>query len=143
MLIGIPIWQGRVSPVFDVAQHLAVAHMDEKRLVRMDELPLPGGDPLARVRLIEAHRIEILLCGAISRYLQRMLQRSGVSVWPCLCGEVQHVISAFTDNQLLLRGLVMPGCDGRTGGGGCNHGRRRQMRHRRGQQINNQERQQQ
>jgi len=67
MRIAIPQWQGRVSPVFDVAGNLLLIDVDNGEESRREQHRLLGGDPLARVAELLAVRPEILICGALSK----------------------------------------------------------------------------
>jgi predicted Fe-Mo cluster-binding NifX family protein len=135
MLIAIPIWEGRVSPVFDVAQRLALTTIESGAVINTAEMPLPSQDVMARVKLLAERKVDVLLCGAISGCVLGMLEESSIRVVPYVCGPVEQVIDAFLKNRLARSGLVMPGCGcGRDAGNGG-----RQRRRRRGWCRNQQE----
>ena len=77
-----------------------------------------------RVNQLEELGVEVLLCGAISRPLERMIRASGVKVIPCLRGSIEEVIRAYLDETLSDTRFVLPGC-GREGSGPREHRRRR------------------
>jgi len=129
MLIAIPIWEGRVSPVFDVAQRLALTTIEAGTVVNTAEMALPSQDVPARVKLLAERKVDVLLCGAISGCVLRMLEESSIHVVPHVCGPVEQVLDAFLKNRLAERGLVMPGCRcGRGPGNGGGQRRRRRGR---------------
>jgi predicted Fe-Mo cluster-binding NifX family protein len=115
MAIAIPIWEGRVSPVFDVAQRLTLTTIESGTVVNTTEMTLLSQDVPARVKLLADRKVDVLLCGAISGCVLRLLERSNIRVVPYVCGPVEQVFDAFLENRLAERGLVMPGC-------GCSRG---------------------
>ena len=54
MRIAIPEWQGRVSPVFDVAVSLLLIDVDGKHEVRREQRRLLRTDPLAALASFSA-----------------------------------------------------------------------------------------
>ena len=124
MLIAIPIWEGRVSPVFDVAQRVALSTIEADRVVRLAEMAIPSEDPATKVNLLAEQKVDVLLCGAISGCVLHLLEESNIRVVPYVCGPVDQVLSAFLENRLAECGMVMPGC-GCGRGPGAGGGRRR------------------
>ena len=113
MKIAIPNWQGRVSPVFDVAGNVLVVEVDggveQARKDMVFDVEGPGG---RAARLAEAGA-NVLVCGAISRPFEMAVSAAGVEVIPQICGDVECVLSAFINGQLNLDAYLMPGCCGR------------------------------
>lgn len=126
MLIAIPIWEERVSPVFDVAQRLALITIESGTVVDTAEMAIPSQDVLARVKLLAERNVDVLLCGAISRCVMHLLEQHHIRVVPYVCGPVEQVLGAFLENRLAEQGLVMPGCVCRNGPGNGGGQRRRQ-----------------
>jgi predicted Fe-Mo cluster-binding NifX family protein len=110
MKIAIPIWQGRVSPVFDAAGSLLVADIENGQEVRHIEKSLALKNPLSRVNFITQLGVEVLICGAISLQLHNALTSSGVKVISFTCGPVEDVIRAFMNHRLSDNAFLMPGC---------------------------------
>lgn len=128
MLIAIPIWEGRVSPVFDVAQRLALTTIESGVVVNTAEMALPSLDMPSRVKLLAELKVDVLLCGAISGCVLQMLEESSIHVVPYICGPIAQVLDAFLKNRLAESGLVMPGCGCGQGNGGMQRRRRRGWR---------------
>jgi predicted Fe-Mo cluster-binding NifX family protein len=112
MRIAIPHWQGRVSPVFDVATNLLLVDLEDGRAVRREERTLPRSDPHARAAGFLGLGAGVLICGAISAPLEARLVSAGVRVIGFTCGTVEEVLNAFLSGQLPGRAFVMPGCHG-------------------------------
>ena len=140
MRVAMAVWNGRVSPVFDVAQHLAVYEVGEGAAGEPASAALTSADPAARAAEVAGLGIDALICGAVSRPLASMLLARGVEVIPFIAGDTDEVLQAFLAGQLPNPRLCMPGCGrafagqgsgafdgqgrGRGRGPGCGRGRR-------------------
>ncbi len=108
-----PIWSGRVSPVFDSAGELLLLDIQQGQVTARDHVAVDGAEPLQRVSMLADKGVTTLICGAVSRLLADWLAARGVEVLPFVCGDVEEVISAFLDGRLPSDELTMPGCCGR------------------------------
>jgi len=109
MRIAIPHWQGRVSPVFDVAETLCLIDIEEGRETGRRNTMLTSRDPFRAIE-VSALRVDVLICGAVSYSLERALAGAGIRVVCCICGEVGSVIDAYLGGRLSDRRFLMPGC---------------------------------
>ncbi|HSO62114.1 MAG TPA: hypothetical protein VLR50_13870, partial [Desulfobacterales bacterium] len=73
MKIAIAHWQNRISPVFDVADRLILIDVEDGREVHRESLHLVGRDPFGRARELSDLGVDVLLCGAVSRGLEKAL----------------------------------------------------------------------
>jgi predicted Fe-Mo cluster-binding NifX family protein len=120
MRVAIPQWQGRVSPVFDVAVNLLLIDMEDGRETRREERRLIATEPSARIVEFLSCGAGILICGAISAPLRSRLIAAGVQVIGFACGMVDEVLAAYLNGSLASRRFVMPGCQRwRRREGGC------------------------
>lgn len=122
MKVAVPDWQGRVSPVFDVAEQVLLVDLDDSQEGRGRSESLAGKTPHERARRLSELGIDVLVCGAISWPLESLLAANGIRVIPLICGQVAEVVRAFREGTLRDDQFAMPGC--------CR--RRRQERRRRG-----------
>jgi predicted Fe-Mo cluster-binding NifX family protein len=122
MKVAVPTYGDRVSPVFDVARCLLVVDIDRGREVGREDTAITEADPGLRARHVADLGVDVLICGAVSRLLEGMLQAAGVRVIVHVCGPVEDVLRAFLSDGLTDQTFLMPGC--------C--GRRRRARGRRG-----------
>jgi len=126
--VAMPIWNDRISPVFDCARRLVVFERGEsdhmvKSDVALDDVPVPcRGLELARLG------VNVLICGAITRSLAAALDASGVTVIPFVSGEIEEVLRAYENGQLVQGTFDMPGCRGRMRKGKCGGRSKRGMR---------------
>ncbi len=113
MRIAIPVWSGRVSPVFDVAGQLVLADVDAGTEVARQARALEETDPAGRTRRLVQLGTDVLICGAISRPLEAMLTAAGIQVVAQTCGPAEEVLEAFVSGQMDAPAFRMPGCRGR------------------------------
>lgn len=110
MKIAVPDWEGRVSPVFDVAKQVLLVDLGgEDNGGRYTE-SLGSLGPHDRARRLAELGVNVLVCGAISWPLEALLAACGIRVIPLVCGEVDEVVRAFRDGTLENERFVMPGC---------------------------------
>ena len=112
MKIAIPMWGGRISPVFDVARRILVVDVqDSTERVRYEETLYETQLP-ARARRLAALGVDVLICGAVSQALESMVLSQGIRVIPQICGEVKEVLQASLSGRLQQTAFLMPGCRG-------------------------------
>ena len=121
MRIAVPYWQGRVSPVFDVARNILLVEVQNGLELRRNKKPLVQKDLLGRAKRVSQFGVDVLICGAISRLSELTLSSLEVKVIAYICGPVEDVIKAFLSDRLTENSFLMPGCRGRYKGFGANH----------------------
>jgi len=108
--IALPIWEGRVSPVFDVAEHLLFVDFDGTRERWRRLHRVHGPDPASRVQALAAYDVNLLICGAISRTVEHAVTGAGIEVEAGICGDVERVLCAFALGNLSAEAaLHLPG----------------------------------
>ncbi len=120
MRVAIPLWQGRVSPVFDEASRILLVDISNKQEQRRREESLVVQNPFERAKLLPHMGVDLLICGMISQTQQTALASAGVRIIPHICGSMEDVIAAFLDGRIENGALRMPGC-----------GSQKRLRHRR------------
>lgn len=112
MIIAIPIWQGRISPVLDTATRLHVLTCRDGKEIGRREVLLGELEPEELARSIAELHLDLLLCAALSQALHRALCQHGVRVRPHLCGEIEAVLRAYCHHRLGAAEFRMPGSSG-------------------------------
>lgn len=110
-------WEDRIAPVFDTARELLLVESEEGRVTREERLPLADEPPLARTLRLVTMGVETLVCGAISRALQELLQAYGIQVQGFVAGDLNEVVRAWLEGKMNQEVFAMPGCLGRGGHG--------------------------
>jgi len=112
MRVAIPLWQGRVSPVFDEASRILLVDISNKEEKRRREESLIVQNPFERARLLPKLGVNLLICGMISQTQQTALSSAGIRIIPHICGSMEDVIKAIIDGRIESGALRMPGCGG-------------------------------
>ena len=113
MRIAIPICEGEVSPVFDVAKRLMLVDVESGQEIARTQVPFEYQDPDSHARRVADLDTDTLICGAISQPLESFLLSAGVDVIPQTCGGVEQVLHAFVAGELDEDVFVTPGCQRR------------------------------
>jgi predicted Fe-Mo cluster-binding NifX family protein len=109
MRVAVTVWEDTVSTVCDFSSRLLVFDVTGDEVKKRSFIPFETGMLPERVNQLEALGVEVLLCGAISRPLERMIRASGVKVIPCLRGSIEEVIGAYLDGGLSDARFTLPG----------------------------------
>ncbi|MBN1335471.1 MAG: NifB/NifX family molybdenum-iron cluster-binding protein, partial [Deltaproteobacteria bacterium] len=113
MRIAMTIWEGRISPVFDVSREALVLEIDHGTEISRRSESLATPDPSAKVGRLKDLGVETLVCGAISEPLRRELDDHGVRVIGFVAGAIEPVVQALLLDTLPHPALSMPGCGAR------------------------------
>jgi predicted Fe-Mo cluster-binding NifX family protein len=118
--LAMPVWEGRVSPVFDTAARLVVVQLENNREVSRREVAVTEPTLVERVRCLTMNKVDALVCGAISNELERMCRAAGIEVIAWVAGPLETVLAAYLRSELPNERFSLPGCPCP-----CKHGRRR------------------
>ncbi|MEE4270649.1 MAG: NifB/NifX family molybdenum-iron cluster-binding protein [Thermoanaerobaculales bacterium] len=108
MRIAIPVWNGRVSPVFDVARTICVADIDGE-LGEPNPRAIHALNPVRPVSTLTDLGIDLLACSAISAPLASAMSAAGIEVISDICGSPDEIIEALAAGGDGLEGLRSPG----------------------------------
>ena len=124
MKLAIPVWDDCVSTVLDFSDCLLVVDFESRAINNRSMVDFAGNTIVEKVARLRKLDIEVLLCGAVSRPLERMIMASGIDIIPFLRGRVDDVLNAYFSGHLPGPAFMLPGC--RWGSGfGRGMGRRR------------------
>ena len=110
MRIAIPLWQGRISPVFDEASRILIFDISKKQEQSHPQGALISQDPFERAQLFAKLKVDLLICGMISKAQQAAIISAGVRIIPHICGSIEDVLAAFLDGRIERGEMRMPGC---------------------------------
>jgi predicted Fe-Mo cluster-binding NifX family protein len=123
MRVAVPVFNGRVSPLFDTAQRVVIADVEDGNEVGRTEHSIARLLPRQRAKLLSEENVSELICGAISFPMMNLIAARGISVAPNMAGYVDEVLRAYTSGTLFSPQFMMPGCWGQRGKK-FRHGRR-------------------
>jgi predicted Fe-Mo cluster-binding NifX family protein len=104
------IWNDRIAPVFDVAGQALVVVLENGATLDEEDLLLPASSALAKVASLAEARVNVLICGAISRPACFAAKACGIEVHSFIAGTVREVIEAWLHGRLEDSVFAMPGC---------------------------------
>ena len=113
MKVAIPVWNDRVSPVFDAASCLMLLDVADgaeqgRQLVEASQASFPT----QRASRLAELGVNVLICGAISRPLASFVSAAGIILIPWVAGPVEDVLGAYLAGRLSEPRWRMPGCGG-------------------------------
>ena len=106
MKIAIPVWDHRVSPVFDVAKRIRVTEVINGTIHSESEHEPKNGDYAAALTNLG---VDVLVCAAISPTLEAALWDDGVEVISDKCGPAAMIAKACVNGDKALRRFHSPG----------------------------------
>lgn len=109
MRAAVAVWEGRISPVFDVSRRILVLDVEERVIRTRSEEDLADQEPFRKAGRLRELGIETLICGAISRPMFQLLASFGIRVIPFTAGEVEEVIRTWLEGRLPNPRFAMPG----------------------------------
>jgi predicted Fe-Mo cluster-binding NifX family protein len=115
MKAAIAAWDDRIAPVFDVTRMILLVEIGADGAVTETRVPLEDELPAQKALRLGQLGVGLLVCGAISRPLQGMIEAIGIEVVPFVAGDLRDIITAWRDGHLADDRFAMPGCCGRGG----------------------------
>jgi predicted Fe-Mo cluster-binding NifX family protein len=110
MKVALAVWNGRISPVFDVSRQLLIIEVKGGRAVDRIFVHFSSDHPLHKVRRLLDMEVDTLLCGAVSRQMAAALEANGIQRFVFIAGDVEQVIAAYLKGALPSAEMSMPGC---------------------------------
>lgn len=120
MKAALSIWNDRIAPVFDVSRRVRIVETAACKAVRQYDLPLPDEAAGPRAARLAQWGLGVLICGAISSPMERLISAHGISVIPFVAGDVKDIIRTWVEGTFSQRAFSMPG---------WSHGTRRRLNH--------------
>lgn len=112
MKVAMTVWGNRISPVFDSAQTILLAEIEDGKIVyqRREFLPRLVASGLAR--MVAEKGIDTLICGAISEHPAQIIRQSGIRLLSFVGGNADDFLTAYAAERSVSQ-FMMPGCDER------------------------------
>ncbi|MDD5170056.1 MAG: NifB/NifX family molybdenum-iron cluster-binding protein [Syntrophales bacterium] len=110
MKIAIPVQGNHVATVFDAADDILIIEKGLGSAMDASRLSFAKDTNIDKVAFLKEQGVDILLCGALSGFMRRMIEAAGIRVTPFIRGPVEEVVEAFLCSKLDDRRFLMPGC---------------------------------
>ena len=109
MKVAITVWGNRISPVFDSAQTIMLAEVEDKKVISQKREFIPVTTPSTLARTLVNLEIDTLICGAISENPAHIIEKAGIALLPFIAGNAEKILECFVQN-LPVSEFAMPGC---------------------------------
>lgn len=109
MRLAIPEHQGRIAPVFDCCKRLLIVlqgQMEDELVQNEDWTLLPR---LSRTARLVELKVELLICGGISCWMEDEIRRHGIRLVPWIAGDVWEALAALRTGRISDPQYAMPG----------------------------------
>jgi predicted Fe-Mo cluster-binding NifX family protein len=110
MKIAVPIWEDKVSPVFDTALSLLIVDYENQHEASRIAYHIGEEDLLWKCRRIKDLAPDIIICGAVSHIFLNMLRGEGLNVIEHVSGRMEEVLEAYYKGDIFNARFLMPGC---------------------------------
>jgi len=109
MRVALPICNGRISPVLDSARVLMVVDYSRGREVARSTVSLETTTSQRRAADLRRLKVDVLICGAVSRSLGAALSAAEIRVMLLRRGPVEEVLAAYVAGSLSDARFSLPG----------------------------------
>jgi predicted Fe-Mo cluster-binding NifX family protein len=109
MKSAIPVCGHDIALVFDDADFLLLIDAGAKGSRKEERLRCAGNTMIERANQLRSLDVDLLICGAISCPLQRMIEALGIDIVPFVRGNATEVFEAYCRNRLEDRRFFLPG----------------------------------
>jgi predicted Fe-Mo cluster-binding NifX family protein len=108
--IAIPVYNNRISPLFDVAGKIILVEIVDKKIIGMLHLDINENPEVSRFNQLFELGIKTIICSSISRKFANYITSKDIILIPGVYGDIEEVIEAYRKNHLIEDSFAMPGC---------------------------------
>ncbi len=109
MLLAVPVYHERVSPLFDVATRVRIIELGPAGRVDRGSLLLAGMNAVQRATILKRVGVQCLLCAGISGPCASVVRGAGIQVVDGVVGDIEDVMDAHQGGRILEDRFRMPG----------------------------------
>jgi predicted Fe-Mo cluster-binding NifX family protein len=109
MRLAVAVWGCEVSPVFDFAHRILVVQCEEDAERARYHYEIPDEPMASRAERLRELGVNVLVCGAISSPLAKMVSGLGITLIPWKCGLIKEVLVAYFSGTLEDPRFSLPG----------------------------------
>jgi predicted Fe-Mo cluster-binding NifX family protein len=117
MRIAMTVWNDRISPLMDAARQYWIVETGpafESGALRT-EIVFEDDCYLHRRSLrLRGMRVDVVICGAVSRHFQNLLRQTGIELIDGISGPAEEVLQAYMEGRLSEEKYRLPGHEGPT-----------------------------
>ncbi|HSL60450.1 MAG TPA: NifB/NifX family molybdenum-iron cluster-binding protein [Desulfotignum sp.] len=109
MKLAVTVWGNRISPVFDSAHTLLIAELTDKKISGQYYTELDPGAPVDLIRTLKKNKVNLLVCGAISKTAADLITDQQIHLISFVTGNVRQFLDSFALNCTVGKKHMMPG----------------------------------
>jgi len=106
--LALPVFEDRVSAIFDNCTQLLLVNFAGGKYISRRKLYMKSNNLPRMLEILKTEGVQVVICGAISRCMQRAVEANGIYVISWISGSVSDVLDAYAKGT--LGNYVMPGC---------------------------------
>jgi predicted Fe-Mo cluster-binding NifX family protein len=107
--LAVTVWGNRISPVFDAARTLLVAEIEHNKIARQFYTSFDPGSPVDLVDTLKKNKVNILVCGAISKTPADLISDQEIQIIPFVTGNTRQFLDSFARDRTVAKNHMMPG----------------------------------
>ncbi len=111
-MVAVAVSKGRVAPVLDWCTQILLVPTARHRDNQGTVLDVSASTPFERLERLKAYKVNVLICGALSRELLLYAEGLGLRVIYGIAGDVRGVLQAYRSGRLHEPDFWLPGCTG-------------------------------
>ena len=109
MKVVLPIYEKRISPVFDWCMRALVVEKLPDDSINKEEIDLSYFSMTERIKVLENLGTGTLLCGGISMQLEGIFSYLGIDVISWISGHVDEILNLYLNGELQPEKVMLPG----------------------------------
>ncbi len=110
MKTALTIWEDRISPVFDSADTLLIAEIQNNKVISKQCESFEVKKLQFLLEMLLNQDVSVFICGAISEYPARIIEAGSIKLIPFISGKTEEILSVFARGSSIVPGFLMPGC---------------------------------
>lgn len=98
--IAIPRFHENVAPCFESASYFVICELHNKNEVCSEIVKCSGCEGYGRVRLLQEHDIDVLICNGIKGFYLDLLQSTGLTVIDNVSTSIEEAVSLYLSGKI-------------------------------------------
>jgi predicted Fe-Mo cluster-binding NifX family protein len=100
VIIALPVFQERLSPLLDEARRFVVLTLNENAISERTVIDIDEQSAFIRIERLKEMGVTVLLCGAVSDVLARFILDREIKLYSWLNGTVEEVVAQYISGTL-------------------------------------------
>jgi predicted Fe-Mo cluster-binding NifX family protein len=107
--IAITVWGNRVSPVFDSANILMIAKVENFKIINRKFAEFNPESTTQILSDLNNLQVNVLLCGAIMDVQAKAIEKAGIKLISSITGDAYEILVSLLENPHKVSDFLMPG----------------------------------